>query len=330
MGKIIAGLIGAAGLGTIFSFRKYLGIAIIMGMAIYGISYVKNDLVDLVKDARQRESTLQLEQLQLEKDRMRLRNEETIRLEQQQIEKERLRNEETIRLEQQQIEKERLRVENEANIRKEKLRLANEANIEKERLRVENLKKEQMRISEDKLQAAYVEVLKTQGYQRTFREQLSQTQDSAQQSRIRAAMNQNNTYISQQTLLIEQLKKEQFIIDSTTYITNEKLRFNKESMIANEQIRIEAETKIAIERLKIAAEADIAKEKLRLENQPAQIVIHQYKEQTYCNTYGWKPGDTIMVQGDDGKRILKTITRHIEDNSSRCARYTNKSLYAAE
>ena len=57
-----------------------------------------------------------------------------------------------------------------------------------------------------RLQQAYDEIVKTQGYQATFQQQLSQVQDPAQQARIRASMEQNERYIAQQSETIRQLK----------------------------------------------------------------------------------------------------------------------------
>ena len=57
-----------------------------------------------------------------------------------------------------------------------------------------------------KLQKAYDEIVKTQNYQTTFQQQLAQTQDPAQQARIRASMEQNERYIQQQSQMIGQLK----------------------------------------------------------------------------------------------------------------------------
>jgi len=57
-----------------------------------------------------------------------------------------------------------------------------------------------------RLQQAYDEIVKTQGYQATFQQQLSQTGDPAQQARIRASMEQNERYIAQQSDTIRQLK----------------------------------------------------------------------------------------------------------------------------
>ena len=56
------------------------------------------------------------------------------------------------------------------------------------------------------LQRAYDEIIKTQGYQTTFQQQLATTTDSAQQARIQASMQQNERYIQQQGQLINQLK----------------------------------------------------------------------------------------------------------------------------
>jgi hypothetical protein len=59
---------------------------------------------------------------------------------------------------------------------------------------------------EPKLRNAYDEIIKTQQYQQTFQSQLEQAHDPAQQARIRAAMEQNNRYIDQQSQTIGQLK----------------------------------------------------------------------------------------------------------------------------
>ena len=56
------------------------------------------------------------------------------------------------------------------------------------------------------LQKAYDEIIKTQNYQSVFQQQLSTTQDSAQQARIHAGMQQNEKYIAQQSAVINQLK----------------------------------------------------------------------------------------------------------------------------
>jgi hypothetical protein len=56
------------------------------------------------------------------------------------------------------------------------------------------------------LQKAYDEIVKTQGYQATFQQQLASTQDPAIIARIRANMAQNEKYIAQQSATINQLK----------------------------------------------------------------------------------------------------------------------------
>ena len=57
-----------------------------------------------------------------------------------------------------------------------------------------------------RLQTAYDEIVRTQGYQSTFQQQLASTQDPGQQARIQASMAQNERYIEQQSQVIQQLK----------------------------------------------------------------------------------------------------------------------------
>ena len=59
---------------------------------------------------------------------------------------------------------------------------------------------------EPQLRSAYDEIVRTQGYQTTFQQQLAATQDPAQQARIQASMEQNERYIQQQTQLIGQIR----------------------------------------------------------------------------------------------------------------------------
>lgn len=59
---------------------------------------------------------------------------------------------------------------------------------------------------EPRLQTAYDEILKTQGYQTTFQQQLARTKDPAQRARIQASMQQNEQYIRQQQATIGKLK----------------------------------------------------------------------------------------------------------------------------
>ncbi len=56
------------------------------------------------------------------------------------------------------------------------------------------------------LQKAYDEIVKTQGYQTTFQQQLAQNPDPAAQARIRASMDQNERYIASQAEYIKQIK----------------------------------------------------------------------------------------------------------------------------
>jgi hypothetical protein len=57
-----------------------------------------------------------------------------------------------------------------------------------------------------KIKNAYDEILKTQGYQTTFSQQLNSTQDPAVRARIQASMAQNEAYIQQQQQTITELK----------------------------------------------------------------------------------------------------------------------------
>jgi len=56
------------------------------------------------------------------------------------------------------------------------------------------------------LQKAYDEIVKTQGYQTVFHQQLAQTQDPGARARIEASMRQNEQYIQSQQQVIGQLK----------------------------------------------------------------------------------------------------------------------------
>jgi hypothetical protein len=54
---------------------------------------------------------------------------------------------------------------------------------------------------EPKLRVAYDEIVKVQGYQNTFKEQLSQTNDPVELARIQTSMEQNQRYLQQQAAL---------------------------------------------------------------------------------------------------------------------------------
>lgn len=57
-----------------------------------------------------------------------------------------------------------------------------------------------------KLKDAYDEIIKTQGYQNVFQQQLNQATDPAEIARIQASMSQNEQYIRQQQMVISDLK----------------------------------------------------------------------------------------------------------------------------
>jgi len=56
------------------------------------------------------------------------------------------------------------------------------------------------------IRKAYDEIIKTQGYQNTFQQQLARTTNPSEQARIRASMQQNERYIQSQSQLVNQLK----------------------------------------------------------------------------------------------------------------------------
>ena len=57
-----------------------------------------------------------------------------------------------------------------------------------------------------RLQQAYDEIVKTQGYQTTFQQQLAQSRDPGERARIQASIQQNERYIQQQQAQISQIK----------------------------------------------------------------------------------------------------------------------------
>jgi hypothetical protein len=61
-------------------------------------------------------------------------------------------------------------------------------------------------VVQPRLQSAYDEIVKTQGYQTVFQQQLASTGDPGQRARIEASMRQNETYIRQQQAVIQQMK----------------------------------------------------------------------------------------------------------------------------
>jgi hypothetical protein len=103
---------------------------------------------------------------------------------------------------------------------------------------------------EPRLQQAYEEIVKTQGYQTTFNQQLHQTNDPAVKARIQASMQQNEQYIRQQQQVIGQLKPQ---IDQFRQIrsqqVNERLTEARKSFqdkdLKNEYVFKEVREKIA-------------------------------------------------------------------------------------
>ena len=57
-----------------------------------------------------------------------------------------------------------------------------------------------------RLQSAYDEIVKTQGYQTTFQQQLAQVRDPGERARIQASIQQNERYIKQQQAQISELR----------------------------------------------------------------------------------------------------------------------------
>ena len=56
------------------------------------------------------------------------------------------------------------------------------------------------------MQRAYQEIMRTQGYNQVFQEQLAQTQDPGEQAKIQANIAQNNRYMAQQGDMIRKIK----------------------------------------------------------------------------------------------------------------------------
>jgi len=103
---------------------------------------------------------------------------------------------------------------------------------------------------EPRIRNAYDEILKTQGYQTTFQQQLGQTNDPALQARIKASMDQNERYIRQQQQVIGQLKPQ---IDQFKAIrakeVGERLKYARQNFtdkeLKNEYVFNEVRDKVA-------------------------------------------------------------------------------------
>ena len=100
------------------------------------------------------------------------------------------------------------------------------------------------------LQQAYDEIIKTQGYQNVFQQQLAQATDPGTQARIRANMQQNENYLAQQSAIINNLKPnlDQFY-DLRRQQVNEYLESNRKSFkdkeLKNEYVYNEIREKVA-------------------------------------------------------------------------------------
>ena len=100
------------------------------------------------------------------------------------------------------------------------------------------------------LRKAYDEIVKTQGYQNTFQQQLAQTTDPATQARIRANMQQNEQYIAQQAQVVNSIKPQvqQFYDVRKQQVSGilESNRKNfKDKELKNEYVYKEVRSKIA-------------------------------------------------------------------------------------
>jgi hypothetical protein len=107
------------------------------------------------------------------------------------------------------------------------------------------------------LRKAYDEIVKTQGYQTVFQQQLAQTRDPAQVARIQASMQQNEQYIAQQQATISQLKPavDQFRnhrAQQVTYHLTEARKNFQDKELKNEYVFKEVRDKIS----KVWAEAN--------------------------------------------------------------------------
>jgi hypothetical protein len=100
------------------------------------------------------------------------------------------------------------------------------------------------------LRKAYDEIVKTQGYQNVFQQQLQQTRDPAQVARIQASIQQNEQYIAQQQATISQLKPavEQFRehrAQQVTYHLTEARKNFQDKELKNEYVFKEVRDKIS-------------------------------------------------------------------------------------
>jgi hypothetical protein len=100
------------------------------------------------------------------------------------------------------------------------------------------------------IQKAYDEIIKVQGYQNVFNEQLAQTRDPAQQARIRANMQQNERYMQELGQRVQSLQpRVQEFYDLRKNQVNEVLENNrkgfKDKELRNRAIYEEVREKVA-------------------------------------------------------------------------------------
>jgi hypothetical protein len=100
------------------------------------------------------------------------------------------------------------------------------------------------------LQKAYDEIVKTQGYQTAFQQQLANAADPAQQARIRASMEQNERYIASQADYIKRTKPnvDQFYDirrDQVKSVIDNNRKSFKDSELKNEYIFNEIREKVS-------------------------------------------------------------------------------------
>jgi len=100
------------------------------------------------------------------------------------------------------------------------------------------------------LQKAYDEIIKTQGYQTTFQQQLAQTRDPAQRARIEANMRQNEQYIQRQAQTINQIKPnldqfQQIRSQQVAEVLENNRRNFKDSELRNSYVYNEVRDKVA-------------------------------------------------------------------------------------
>jgi len=100
------------------------------------------------------------------------------------------------------------------------------------------------------LQKAYDEIVKTQGYQATFQQQLNSATDPAAQARIRASIEQNERYINTQAQTIKTLKPNvdqfyQIRAEQVKKVIEDNRKAFKDAELKNEYIFNEVREKVS-------------------------------------------------------------------------------------